>query len=278
MQAECIFTKMDGNAFWDARAQYYKDFNEKNTLPPALTLANMLNIYDAEDIVEVACSSGLFTLFCLCNLEKAKNFISVDVSGAMIKLAEERKHNQTGINMEIAHKFVIGSATDLSFIKDESQDVYVSNMCIHMIMDKIRFLEEAKRVLKKGGKIGLTVPSEKDGLMDLFLTNLERIGCKPNFKENPWSTGYKDVMVKLLQNNGFRVIYCWQDHFKLPYHDDEDIDFQLSQGDAKNFFASLTPEKKAEYRKNIISDFASMKENFTPLQMKLISIVAVKEV
>ena len=256
---------MDGNAFWDARAQYYKDYNEINTLPPALTLGNMLNIYEAEHIVEVACSTGLFTVFCLCNLEKAKSFISVDVSGTMIKLAKERKHNQTGINREIAHEFAIGSATDLSFIKDESQDVYVSNMCIHMI-------------LKKGGKIGLTVPSEKDGLMDLFLTNLDRIGCKPNFKENPWSIGYKDVMVKLLQDNGFKVIYCWQDHFKLPYHDDEDIDFQLSHGDAKSFFASLTPEKKVEFRKNIISDFASMKQNFTPLQMKLISIVAVKEV
>lgn len=94
---------MDRAAFWNARALCYKEYNELNTLPPTLILANMLEMYLADDIIEVACATGLFTVFNLCNLDNAKRFISVDVSDAMIELAEKRKSNTRGLNKKIIH-------------------------------------------------------------------------------------------------------------------------------------------------------------------------------
>ena len=159
---------MDTDAFWSARAQYYKDYNEINTFPPTLTLANMLEIHKAQDIIEIACASGIFSCHFLRNLPNAKTFTSMDVSEKMIELAKARKATTEGINKEIQHEFVVGDAQDLSFIKDESVDLCISNLGIHMFGDPDKFLQEAKRILKKGGKIGLSVPTRYDGFMELL--------------------------------------------------------------------------------------------------------------
>lgn len=267
---------MDGHEFWNAKAHYYKDFNEINTLPPTLTLANMLEIQNADNIVEVGCASGLFTVFYLCNLENAKSFISVDISDTMVELAKKRKATTMGISRNIEHEFKVGDAQDLNFIQDESMDIYVSNMCIHMMSDQVKFLKEARRVLRTGGKIGLSVPCEHDGIMNLFIKNLKKIGPMPPLPKDPWALGSREKMIELLQENGFKVVFCWEDHFKLPFHKAEDINFQIDHGDAKGFSASMTPEEKMRFRENTINDFNDMKKNFVPLQMKLISIVAVK--
>jgi len=267
---------MDTDAFWSARAQYYKDYNEINTFPPTVTLANMLEIQKSEDIIEIACATGVFSVHYLRNLTNVKTFISSDVSEKMIELAKARKEATEGINKDIKHEFVVADAQDLSSIKDESMDTYISNMCIHMVSDPNKFLQEAKRVLKKGGKIGLTVPTRFDGLMAFMFGHFEKAGFKLELPRDPFRFGYREKMIELLQENGFEVRYCWDDHFKLPYYDDADIDFQLNHGEGKGPFMTFDEEKKKEVRENILKGFNEMKKNFTPLQMKLVSIVAQK--
>jgi len=266
---------MDTNAFWSAKAQFYKDNNEIKTFPPALTLANMLEIHKSQDIIEVACGSGIFTVHCLQNLTNAKTFVSVDVSEKMIELSKSRKAETQGINQNIKHEFLVGDAQDLSFAKDESVDTYISNLCIHFAADPNKFLQEAKRVLKKGGKIGLSVPTRYDGFMALLSKHFLQAGWVPKFPMDPFALGYKEKMIKLLQDNGFEVRYCWDEHFKIPY-EDADIDYQLYQGDGKVGFMSFDEEKRKEVRENIFNELNEMKKNFVPLQMKLVSIVAQK--
>jgi len=267
---------MDTDAFWSARAQYYKDYNELNTFPPTLTLANMLEIQKSKDIIEIACASGIFTVHFLRNLPNTKTFTSMDVSEKMIELAKARKETIEGINKDIKHEFVVGDAQNLSFMKDESVDTCISNLGIHMFVDPDKFLQEAKRILKKGGKIGLSVPTRYDGIMELLMGNFKKAGWVPNFPKDPWGLGYKEKMIKLLQDNGFEVRYCWDDHFKLPTYEDEEIDFQLNHGEGKGGFMTFDEEKKKEVRANILKEFNEMKKNFVPLQMKLVSIVAQK--
>lgn len=213
MRGSKFATEIDGSIFWNARALHYKDFNEINTIPPGLTLASMLEIYGVDDLLEVACASGLFIIFHLCNLENVKNFISVDVSEVMLELA-------IGINKRIRHEFKVGDAQNLSFIQDESMDKYVS-----MISDQVKFLKEAKRVLGMEGKTGLSVPCRQNGMMNLFGKNLKEIGPMPPLPNDPWSLGSKDKITRLLQENGFQVRFCWENHFKLPYCNDDYIDF-----------------------------------------------------
>ena len=269
---------MDSDAFWNDRAQYYKDNNEIITFPPTLTLANMLEIQKSQDIIEVACATGVFSVHCLQNLSKAKTFTSVDVSQKMIELAKARKEAAGPINKQIKHEFVVGDAQDLSFLEDESVDTYISNLCLHMITDQNKFLQEAKRILRKGGRIGLSVPTRYDGMLSLIFKNFTKAGWKSSFTKDLCALGEKDVMIKLLQDNGFEVKFCWDDHFKLPIYEEADLDFRLATplGEAQGAFLTFDEEKKKEVRENIMKEFNEMRKNFTPLQTRLVVIVAQK--
>ena len=269
---------MDSEAFWNDRAQYYQESNENMTFPPTLTLANMLEIQKSQDIIEVACSSGVFTVHQLQNLTNAKTFTSVDVSQKMIELAKARKEAAGGINKEIKHEFVVGDAQGLSFMKDESVDTYISNLCIHLVTDQNKFLQEAKRILKKGGRIGLSVPTRHDSFLPLLFKSFMKAGWKSPVTKDPFALGEKDAMVKILQDNGFEVRFCWDDHFKLPIYEEADIDFRLNSplGEAQGVFLTFDEEKKKEVRENIMMEFHEMRKSFVPFQARLLLIVAEK--
>lgn len=266
----------EAKAHWNSKASTYKDSYETLTLAPAITLANMLEIQKSQDIIEVACATGIFTLHLLRNLTNTKTFTSVDISDQMIELAKARKAATEGINHDIKHEFFVGDAENMSFIQDEAVDVYVSSMCIHMVPDESKFLQEAKRILKKGGRIGLTVPSKENGLMGLFLKNFEDNGWKSPFPKDYNALGYRDVMIKLLQDNGFEVRFCWEDHMKLPYYEDSDIDNQLTNGPLGGIFGGFDQDNQKKIRDNVMKEFHEIKKQFIPFQMKTVAIVAQK--
>jgi ubiquinone/menaquinone biosynthesis C-methylase UbiE len=65
--------------------------------------------------------------------------------------------------------FDVGDANDLSVLAEASFDVVVLNAVFHWLPDKARPLAEFRRVLKKGGRIGLTTrpPGERTPLQQV---------------------------------------------------------------------------------------------------------------
>ncbi len=267
---------MDPKTMWNAQAQTYKDTVETTTFTPALTLANMLEINKAQDIIEVACATGILSLHFLRNLTNAKTFISTDISETMIELANARKTAAEGLNKDIKHEFLVADAQDMSFMKDESVDTYISNLCVHLVEDEKKLLQEAKRILKKGGKIGLTVPNKETGLPRLAFSHLEKYGWKMNLPKDVYALGSREAMIKLLQDNGFEVRFCWEDHVKQPYYDDSSIENFFSSGHMSKVMAGYDEETQKKIKEGILNDFHEMKRQFTPLQLKMVSIVAQK--
>ncbi len=267
---------MDLKAQWNAQAESYRDNVEITTLVPAITLSNLLEIHKAQDIIEVACATGILTLHFLRNLPNAKSLISTDFSENMIELAKARKSATEGINKDIKHEFVVADAQDMSFMKDESVDTYISSMCIHMVPDEKKFLEEAKRILRKGGKIGLTVPTRETGLLKLFWDHFAKYGWKQNLPKDMYALGEREVMIKLLQNNGFEVRFCWDDHIKASFYEDSEIDRMLTTGPWGKVFGTFDEETKKKIRDEVLVEFHKLREKFIPFEMKTVSIVAHK--
>jgi len=268
----------EAKAQWKIKAQATndKDNYEFNTVVPAITLANMLEINKSQDIIEVGCATGVFTLHYLQNLTNAKTFTSVDASEKMIDLANARKAATEGINKDIKHEFVLAKAENMDFIKDESIDTYVSSLCLHLVPDERKFLEEAKRILRKGGKIGLIVPCKEEGFMGTVMDHFEANGWKNNLPKDYTALGKREIMIKLLEENGFKMRFCWEDYPKLPYYEDSDVENQLTSGPLSMIFNSFNEETKKVVKENILKEFADMKKKFIPFQMKVISIVAQK--
>lgn len=142
---------------WNDTANYYAHHMENASLPVGLTLSRMVRIEEAKNIVEIGSGSGVLTTHWLKNLPDGVKYTSVDLSEEMVKIANRRKEEQKHKLNNIQHEFVVGDAHDLSFIPDQSIDAYLGPLVYCHLSDPSKALKEAMRILKKGGKLGVSM-------------------------------------------------------------------------------------------------------------------------
>lgn len=94
----------------------------------------------------------------------------------MIEKANAKKANLSKTYTEIEHKFVSANGEDLSAYKDESFDIVFAPLVLHLTPNPSKMLQEAFRVLKKGGKFGCSVLGELK--YNSFLTVSEEVIMK----------------------------------------------------------------------------------------------------
>ena len=262
---------------WNSKAKYYQDTHEKTTFIIAATLANMLEISKAKHIFEMACGSGGFSLYFLKTFNNVETYTACDISEEMISLANANKTQAEGLSKETKHEFVVANAEDLSFIKDESIDVYISNLGINFVPDTNKALQEAKRVLKKGAKIGLSVPVlEKGSLFEVIFSTFLEANMKLPEGRSPYHLSTKETLIKVLQENGFEVNYCWDGRSSYPCNKESDIDYFLNGGDFGPFYRQFDEETQKTIREKVLKEFAKMKEGYIAPFLGALSIVATK--
>lgn len=102
-------------------------------------------------VLDIACGSGYGSKILS---EKAKKVIGVDISEESINFAKQNFDSKK-------IKFFVGDVTNLNFIKNNSIDIVISFETIEHLEDYRRFLEEIKRILKKGGTAIISTPNKK---------------------------------------------------------------------------------------------------------------------
>jgi len=103
-----------------------------------------------KDVLEIGCGSGYGAV--LLSRLKPRSYVGIDLMPEQIGLA--RRVELPGA------VFQIMDATDLSAFEDASKDLVVVFGILHHIPRWPRALEEARRVLRKGGEIFVEEPSE----------------------------------------------------------------------------------------------------------------------
>ncbi len=142
----------DNKKLWNVIAKKF-DLTRKINWPELKDLENYAK--PKMKILDLGCGNGrLFELL----KDKKIDYTGIDDSKKLIKLAKKKypfvPPLRGGIN-----KFLVGNALKLPF-KDNSFDLIYSIAVFHHIPSKelrLRFLKEAKRVLKRDGRIVLTV-------------------------------------------------------------------------------------------------------------------------
>ncbi len=134
----------DNKITWDKIAKEF-DLTRKINWPELKNLRGYAKSHDK--VLDLGCGNGR-----LIELLKDRkiDYTGIDNSKELIGLAKEKHLNQ---------KFLVGDALNLPF-KDNSFDLIYSIAVLHHIPSKklrIKFLKEAQRVLKKDGRIVLTV-------------------------------------------------------------------------------------------------------------------------
>lgn len=139
---------MDSREFF---GRYAEDYARSSSHSSDADLEDLIGMLDPQNnmvAVDLATGTG-FTAMGLAT--KVERVIAIDQTPEMLDQARKLSKERGLVNIE----FVLSDIEDLP-IEDESIDIVTSRRAPHHFRDKRRFLSEVRRVLKKGGKFGLS--------------------------------------------------------------------------------------------------------------------------
>jgi ubiquinone/menaquinone biosynthesis C-methylase UbiE len=150
---------------WDKASAHYETFWHRQLKPAQDLLLEMANLHPGENVLDVACGTGLVSFQALTKLGDDGRVIGTDISEKMIEkacmLAEQKK--------EYRVKFERMDAEDLK-LNDGSFDVVLCALGLMYMPNPLNALKEIYRVLKPGGRTVALVWGQRDrcGWSDLF--------------------------------------------------------------------------------------------------------------
>jgi ubiquinone/menaquinone biosynthesis C-methylase UbiE len=139
-----------------------------------------------KDFLEIGCGSGYAAELLL--RDAPRSYLGVDLMEEQIELAQRRRLPGA--------EFVVGDATDLGWIPDESKDVIAIFGILHHIPGWRRVIEECRRILRPGGTLVLEEP---DGRAITLWDRLLAWGHHPD------ALFTLDELSRALDSSGFSV-------------------------------------------------------------------------
>ncbi|HEY6008904.1 MAG TPA: class I SAM-dependent methyltransferase, partial [Geobacteraceae bacterium] len=139
-------------------------------------LVEKLGITGRETVLDIGCGTGRLGFHVLEKIGPAGRFIGIDP-------LEERVRIANGKNRHANAEFRIGVGEDLGFIEGNSVDAVYLSAVFHWITDKPKALREIHRVLKAGGRVGLTTGARELAPIACFRTVTDRVLRRPPFNE-----------------------------------------------------------------------------------------------
>jgi SAM-dependent methyltransferase len=116
----------------------------------ALFLLNRLKVSPGDHVLDVGCGPGNLSLHLKQIVGSQGRVIGFDPSSQRIDIAKKSATDTKDVD------FYVGIAEDLSAHEDGTFDIVFVNSTLHWVADQARAIKEFGRVLKKGGKVGIS--------------------------------------------------------------------------------------------------------------------------
>ena len=231
-------------------------------------LLEMMSLKRGDTVLDVGCGTGRLALRASDIVGASGRIFGLDPSLPRVRIAESKLKGLALDNV----RFMQGQAEDLGLFSDNSFDhVYYSSV-FHWIEDKGAALKEAYRVLKPGGKIGMTTGDRNNPFTLRAITN-ELIVREPyKGKVKASDDASKPVtggeLSKLLSEAGFRDVEVVLQEKKRYYSSPKEA-FDFSE--ASSFGNSLKhiPESLRAQAMNDIA--AELEKRRTPAGIELMN-------
>jgi len=177
--AQCGLSSDHGGVFAVARAFGYTP-EELATAPAEANLGlccgnpmALANLREGEVVVDLGCGGGLDLLLAAAKVGPSGKAIGIDMTPAMIALAERNAARAGRTNVEL-HAAKIDALPLAAY----SVDCVISNCVINLAADKLAVFREIARVLKHGGRVSLSDIALKQPLPIELRNNLMAfVGC-----------------------------------------------------------------------------------------------------
>src|SRR5664279_879172 len=143
------------------------DAEQRGELPEAATLASIgcgnptavADLHEGETVLDLGSGGGIDVILSARRVGETGRAFGLDMTDEMLALAQ-RNAKQAGVSNAIFLKGVIEQIP----LPAESVDVVISNCVINLSTDKPAVLMEMARVLKPGGRIGISDVVAEDRL------------------------------------------------------------------------------------------------------------------
>jgi ubiquinone/menaquinone biosynthesis C-methylase UbiE len=190
--------------FFDWIAPRYDDWANGLHRKVAARLADFVDPRPGQHVLDVGCGTGLLTSHMADKVGLGGTVVGVDFSDGMLSEARRRKPpNVTYMSM---------TAERLVF-RDETFDVLTMGELLTYLIDPFRGLNEAYRVLKPGGVIGVSAqrPSLATEAQDVFFSSLVALSRRhqlqvPRLSAERANFGEPEMLPGILEVVGFKAV------------------------------------------------------------------------
>ncbi len=179
---------------------------ELDTIPTAASLASLgcgnpvavAELHEGETVLDLGSGGGIDVLLSAKRVGASGYAYGLDMTDEMLQLARKNAADAGATNVE----FIKGTIESIP-LPDDSVDVVISNCVVNLAADKGAVFREVARVLRPGGRIGITDIVAEDQLS--VAQRAERgslVGCIAGalsiseFREGLHDVGLIDVVVE----------------------------------------------------------------------------------
>jgi len=266
---------------WDTNAVYFGENMEKADITQGIAMINALAFEEGVTVLDVGCGTGRLACYLLQNIKVKCTIISIDISEVVIKVANERKSSIVYDQNLIKHEFKVGNAELLTFIENESVDIYFSSQVVHLVVDPDNMVKECHRVLKKKGQFAFSVLGKKEfcTALSLWQDTVVKVGLPAPNKRSIYKYGdTEEALMQLMRDGNLTPQLCWTSYGASNIKDEHEYMKQiLSISGSKKAYELLTETQREESFKILTGAFNSLREKCKPLTQEFVICVGIKQ-
>src|SRR5215510_14893072 len=133
-------------------ARHYEQVSAAHQVKAGQLLIEELAVAPGEKVLDVGSGTGLLAEYVAGLVGPTGSVVGIDPLPLRIALAQQKGRSNLS--------FKVGTAYDLREFPEASFDVVYLNAVLHWLPDKLGPLREIYRVLKKGGRLGISTGSK----------------------------------------------------------------------------------------------------------------------
>lgn len=224
-------------------AEIYDQTSDRQFEHGKNVLIASLDLQPGEDVLDVGAGTGRLAEHVASIVGPSGRVVAVDPLPLRVDLARRRANGRFEVG--------VAQAEDLSAFADESFDAVYLNSVFHWIEDKPRALAEARRVLRKGGRIALNTqnPDRPHELRHLIGEAVVAAGLPFSAEQVQPTVGVpRTELEPLLTAAGFVDYAATLHSFDSLYSEVDELIALSTSSSFGNFLAVLSDEERARLR------------------------------